>query len=65
MKFNIEIEAKYYPYSTKAKNKKADAQIKKWIKSLLEFEHIPLYIEKDENGSYIEDCTKQIKIKLK
>lgn len=65
MKITIEIEAKYDPYSTEAKNIKADRQIKNWLRSLLDMEHIPLYIDKDENGSAIEDCTRRLKVKFK
>lgn len=60
------IEVPYCPYKNKKMNKKAEQCIKKWIKEILQSEasFIPLYVEKDDNGSAIEDCAKLSKIEV-
>lgn len=62
MWFNIQCDAEFYPYNTPAKNERAKVAIVKWIMEGLknEFNHVPLYIESDIDGSKIEDVA-QIK----
>ena len=58
----IEIEASFHAYDSDAKNKRAKKHIETWIMDSID-RHVPIYAEKDENGSYIEDCTRKIKVK--
>lgn len=59
------IEISYYPYKNKKKNKKAETDIVRWVRSSLEdINYIPLYIEREENGSAIEDITQKARIKI-
>lgn len=62
-KIQIELEIPFEKYESKAKNRQAKSQIKKWIKDVLKEYHIPLYIDKEVTGSFIEDSTEQIKVK--
>lgn len=60
------ITVPFYEYGTKAKNTKARNQIKRWIKETLvgDCSFISLYVERDEFGSPIEDCSGPTKIKV-
>tara|TARA_Y100000034_G_scaffold43496_3_gene53127 strand:- start:42850 stop:43056 length:207 start_codon:yes stop_codon:yes gene_type:complete len=60
----IEVEVPFHEYDTAAKNKKARQDIKNWLKESLR-DYIPLYVERDKNGSFIEDCSNKIKAKVK
>ena len=66
VKCTIEITAEYHKYDKEVTNRSADKHIRRWIKeSMNDLRHIPIYAEKDENGSYIEDCTRKVTIKFK
>lgn len=60
----VELEIPYEEYKTKAQNSRADASIRRWISETArsELSFIPLYVEKEPDGSYIEDCTSKAKI---
>lgn len=64
LKVNIKLEVPFESYPTEKLNDKARAHIVKWIKDSLKMElgFIPLYVEKDEAGAWIEDSTGPIKI---
>lgn len=66
-----EIKTSFHEYDTEAKTKRAESQIKAYIKDMLE-EHcsyVPLEIEEDTEGLYdgkfIDDCTSEVKFKIK
>ncbi|MEE8113880.1 MAG: hypothetical protein V3T23_05950 [Nitrososphaerales archaeon] len=63
----VYLEVPYEGYSSKAKNNKADAEIRRWVRETAqnELSFIPLYVEKEPDGSYIEDVTDKSKIKVK
>ena len=67
MKIFVEIDVPYHPYPTKQLNRKADSYIKRWIKELLvnEASFIPLMVEKDKSGAWIDDCSNKTRIKVK
>lgn len=66
VKIKAEIEVPFYAYDTKRLNEKAKREIKRWIKETLnnQLSYIPLWVEKDEYGTAIEDCAKKSKIKV-
>lgn len=66
-KFSVEIEVPFEPYKTAKLNRKAINHIKRWITEALQqdLSFIPLYIEKDEHGSSIEDCSCRTKFTVK
>ena len=63
----VYLEVPYHEYNTKAKNSKADAEIRRWVRETVqnELSFIPMYVEKEPDGSYIEDVTDKAKIKVK
>jgi hypothetical protein len=71
VKVSIELEVPFHSYGTKAKDRKALAQIVRTCSDLLrtEWGFFPLMIEKEvgpnskSNGMYIEDATGVIKIR--
>ena len=63
VKLTCELEIPYESYSNLSLYKKAEKSILNWIKGMfIDCFNIPLYIEKDDDGSYIEDCTGKIKV---
>jgi len=62
----VEIEVPFHEYDNIKKNTKAMSQIKRWIISAIREESlfVPLYVDKDENGSVIEDATGKSKAKI-
>lgn len=66
MKINIEIDVDFSPYDTKRKNERAETSIRAWVLEVVRdsCSYIPMYIERDCNGSMIEDCTKKSRIKI-
>lgn len=54
--FLIRVDATFFEYPSGNKNKKAISFIEKYTRDILRYENsVPIYIEKDENGSAIED----------
>lgn len=66
-KFTIEITVPFHEYDSIRKTKKAIMEIEKNIKESINdnLNFIPFYIEKDTNGSFIEDCSRRTKIIIK
>ena len=66
IKFNVALDITFHEYDSRTKNRRAASHIKRWIKDTLDSHcsFIPIYVERDENGSYIEDCTRKSKIKV-
>ena len=68
IKFTCEIEVPFHEYKTKKLNKKAFSYIKRWLrdcfKNTSQLNFIPLYVEKDEDGCWIEDACSESKIKI-
>ena len=67
-KFKCEIEVPFSSgYSSKKDQAKAQKAVEKWIRECLKIDcsFIPIYIVKDEFGSYIEDCSKKTKTKVR
>jgi hypothetical protein len=60
-----QIKCPYESYDKKHLDKKAEKSIIFWLEDTLKSEcsYVPMYVEKDENGSFIEDCTSQITFK--
>ena len=59
------IEIPYHQYKAKKKNKRAETSIIRWAKDYLNaLNYVPLYIERDKNGSAIEDTTEMARIKI-
>jgi len=58
------IKVVFNSYNKKSLDKKAMNNIKKWIKESIidECNYIPLYIKKNENGSFTENRSMKIKI---
>ncbi len=67
VKVKVEMEVPFHSYGTKAKDAKAVAHIRRWIRDTLTngAGYIPLYVERDEHGGAIEDCTNKTKVRLK
>ena len=67
VKIEVTIFAEFSEYPTKKMNASAERQIRTWVKDSIENckPFIPLYVEKDCHGSFLEDCTQRIKVKLK
>lgn len=65
-KLKLAIEVEFESYGNKRLDQKAIGCINKYILATLKNEcgHIPLYIQKDENGSVLEDATKKLKIQV-
>lgn len=54
----IEVKTSFDSYKTKRKDNTAIKHIRKWIVDSIKGScPIPLYIEKDSNGSFIEEMT--------
>lgn len=66
-KFVIEVEYAWDPFTTKQKNQRAANALKRWLHDLIDFEAAgpPLFIDKDENGSAIEDYAECVKFSVK
>ena len=64
VRVSIELEIPYEEYKTKAMNNRAASQISRWSRDAARdhLSFIPLYVEKEADGSYIEDCTRKAKI---
>lgn len=65
---DIRVEVPFESYKSVKLNKTAVRSIIKWIKGTLinGISFVPLYVEKNSScGSYIEDCSKKTKIKIK
>ena len=62
----VELEVPYHEYKTKAQNNRAASQIRRWVRDTArnEFRFIPLYVEKEPNGSYFEDVTEKARMKV-
>lgn len=57
----ISAEVEFETYPTEKLNKRAMQSIRGWLKESMETARfIPLYVEQDDTGSYIEDCTKPL-----
>lgn len=63
----VTLQTSFCSYENQAKDKKVLKQIAKYVKETLQNEasFIPLYIEKDEHGSAIEDSSKKSSIEIK
>lgn len=63
---NISAEVEFETYSTEKLNKLAMQSIRGWLKESMDTaRYIPLYVEQDDTGAYIEDCTKPLgKVKI-
>lgn len=63
----VEIAVPYEEYSSKAKNDRAAAQITRHVREIAreELSFIPLCIDKNADGSCIEDCSGESKIVVK
>ena len=65
VKIKVEITVPFFGYGNKLKNKKAAAYIKKYVECLVkDIRFIPFYVEKDETGAWIEDCSRKVKAKI-
>ena len=66
IKLTLEIEVQFHGYKTKRLNQKARTGIRKWIRDAAQHHlcFIPMYVEKGEDGSLIEDCSSRTKIKI-
>ena len=62
-----ELEISFIPYDSKELNDDAVKFLKKWIKEILanELSHIPLNVEKDDDGYWMEDCTHKVTHKVR
>lgn len=63
----VYLEVPYEGYSSKTKNEQAERQIRRWVRETVqnELSFIPMYVEKESDGSYIEDVTNKSKIRVK
>lgn len=63
----VTIEVPFYSYENKKLDDLARREIKRWIKETVENElsYIPMYVEKDNHGSYLEDCSRKTKISIR
>jgi hypothetical protein len=64
VKLTCEVTVPFETYAKEKLNKRAASQIEKWVRDTLrnEVSHIPLYVEMDDYGSSIEDCSGKAKI---
>ena len=67
VKVKCTIEIPFESYDKKKLNEKAVRSIKRWIRQTIneELSYIPLFIEKDDHGAFIEDTTGQTKTTIK
>lgn len=63
---DLRISAPFSTYGDRKLDKKALKQIKRYIEEKVKDEcnFLPLYVNKDENGEYIEGCTRKTSVKL-
>jgi len=63
-KYMIFVEYAWDPYTTVQKNKRAAVALERWLHDLIHFEAAgpPLFIDKDENGSAIEDYAERVSL---
>lgn len=65
----VDLEIEFNAYTTQRKNIRAAKHLRKWVedtvKELVGNDSIPLYIEKDENGSAIEEYATGTKANVK
>ena len=60
-KMIVEVAVPFYSYGTKRKDRAARSQIKRWILESMKGRCVPLYVEGDESGAYIEDATRPVR----
>jgi hypothetical protein len=65
VKVVVEMNVSFESYNDKAKDGKAKNQIRKFVRDVLDdCSYIPLYVERDDDGSDIEDVTHSTRIKI-
>ncbi len=63
----VYIRVPFYGYGNKVKDAKVVSGMKKWVRETLDAElsFIPIFVEKDSDGAWIEDCSGKADIKVK
>lgn len=66
IKITAEVVLSFEQYGNEELDNIAKKQIQRYVKDILmdQLTYIPIYVEKDENGALIEDCTKRTIIKF-
>ena len=66
VKIKVSLTVPFVSYGTKKKDAKAAAAIRQWVRSIVseELNFIPMYVELDEYGVAIEDCSRKTKVRF-
>lgn len=63
VKIVCEFEVPFVEYETEKENQRAINSLQRWIKSMLTEDgaYIPLFVNKDDNGAYFDECSRKVK----